>query len=98
MMLERALTQKSLAEKSGVPASSIASWLGKQSSLPNIEAACKIAKALECSVEDLVDLDSEYSEKVSYSKEEAQFIALYRRLNARQKFAALNFVKGMLAG
>lgn len=98
-MESKSLTQKSLAIKSGVPSSSIASWLGKQASLPNIEAAYKIAKALDCSIEELLGCDDELSndEKILLTNDEAHFVMLYRRLTERQKFAALNFVKGMLA-
>lgn len=102
LMNERNFTQKSLAEKSGVPSSSIASWLGKQASLPNIEAAAKIASALGCSVDYLLDRETDDASVVISSgspltQDEVRIMGLYRRLNRRQKEAAFNFLSGMLA-
>ena len=98
LMASRSLTQKSLAIKSGVPASSIASWLGKQASLPNIEAAYKIAKALDCSIEELLGFEDELdnNKRILLSNDEAHFVMLYRRLTERQKFAALIFLREYL--
>lgn len=98
LMASRSLTQKSLAIKSGVPASSIASWLGKQASLPNIEAAYKIAKALDCSIEELLGFEDELdnNKRILLSNDEAHFVMLYRRLTERQKFAALTFLREYL--
>ena len=67
LMNERNFTQKSLAERSGVPSSSIASWLGKQASLPNIEAAAKIASALGCSVDYLLDRETDDASVVRFA-------------------------------
>lgn len=48
------MTVSELSERSGVPYSSIASWLGERASLPNIDTVCLIADTLDCSIDYLV--------------------------------------------
>ena len=87
------MTVSELSERSGVPYSSIASWLGERAS---------IADTLDCSIDYLVGREDINGTIISsgehLSKDESAFLELYRQLSNRQKFAALNFVKGMLAG
>lgn len=102
ILRDNAMTVSELSERSGVPYSSIASWLGERASLPNIDTVCLIADTLDCSIDYLVGREDMNGTIISsgehLSKDESAFLELYRQLSNRQKFAALNFVKGMLAG
>ena len=56
MLKERQMTRGELAEKSGLTKAAISNYiLGKR--MPTLEAALAIAYALDCSMDDLVDLD-----------------------------------------
>lgn len=102
-LTEKNLSQKQLSEHTGIPASSIASWFGKQSSSPSIEAVVKIADYFGCTIDYLVGRESEdgvivVSESNEYTQNEKDLIEVFRQLSVRQQYAALGFMKGMLAG
>lgn len=102
-LTEKNLSQKQLSEHTGIPASSIASWFGKQSSSPSIEAVVKIADCFGCTIDYLVGRESEdgvivVSESNEYTQNEKDLIEVFRQLSVRQQYAALGFMKGMLEG
>lgn len=58
---ERGMTQRDLAEDSGVAASTISDYISKRQ-MPNIAAAINIAYALDMDITELVDFD----ERIDY--------------------------------
>lgn len=103
LMQERKWSQKQLSEISGIPSSSIGMWLGSRSSLPNIETASILADVFGCTIDYLVGRESEdgviiVSENNDYTQNEKDLIEVFRQLSVRQQYAALGFMKGMLAG
>lgn len=102
IMQEKNISQKQLSEYTGIPASSIASWFGKQSSSPSIDAVTKIADFFGCTIDYLVGRESEdgviiVSENNDYTQNEKDLIEVFRQLSIRQQYATLGFMKGMLA-
>lgn len=102
-LTEKNLSQKQLSEISGIPSSSIGMWLGSRSSLPNIETVAILADVFGCTIDYLVGRESEdgvivVSESNEYTQNEKDMIELFRQLSVRQQYAALGFMKGMLAG
>lgn len=102
ILRERNMTISDLAAKSGVPYSSISSWLGNRGSLPNVDTICLIADSLDCSIDFLVGREDDIGvvtieKKEILSPEENFLVESYRRCNRRQREAVQNFVRGLLA-
>ena len=98
---EQCITQQQLADQAGISRSNINTWESGKS-LPLPDGLIALADCFGCSIDYLLGRESEDGMIVlktdQYSDDEQEFIKLYRQLSNRQKFAALNFVKGMLAG
>lgn len=98
---EQGITQQQLADRAGISRSNINTWESGKS-LPLPDGLIALADCFGCTVDYLLGRESEEGMIVlktdQYSDDEQEFIKLYRRLSNRQKFAAINFVKGMLAG
>lgn len=98
---EQGITQQQLADRAGISRSNINTWESEKS-LPLPDGLIALADCFGCTVDYLLGRESEDGMIVlktdQYSDDEQEFIKLYRQLSNRQKFAALNFVKGMLAG
>lgn len=98
---EQGITQQQLADRAGISRSNINTWESGKS-LPLPDGLIALADCFGCTVDYLLGRESEEGMIVlktdQYSDDEQEFIKLYRQLSNRQKFAALNFVKGMLAG
>lgn len=98
---EQGITQQQLADRAGISRSNINTWESGKS-LPLPDGLIALADCFGCSIDYLLGRESEDGMIVlktdQYSDDEQEFIKLYRQLSNRQKFAALNFVKGMLAG
>lgn len=60
LLIEQNLTQKELSERTGIPASTIACWFGKQHSLPSLESAYLLSEALDCSIDYLVGKEVDF--------------------------------------
>ena len=96
------LTQTELAERTGLSQSNINTW-ERNRSLPLPDGLIALADCFGCSIDYLLGRETEegsviISHGIEISNDEQEFLKLYRQLSNRQKFAALNFVKGMLAG
>lgn len=97
LMQSAGISQKQLALSTGIPVSSIASWYGKQSSLPNIEYVAKLAQFFNCSIDYLAGVELEDGRKifdetvVKSSKSEIQTI--YDDLDEVKQRMALNYIK-----
>lgn len=95
------MTQMQLSDKTGLSQSNINTW-ERNRSLPLPDGLIALADCFGCSIDYLLGRESEegaviISHGIELSNDEQEFLKLYRRLTERQKFAALNFVKGMLA-
>ena len=102
LRMEQGITQQQLADQAGISRSNINTWESGKS-LPLPDGLIALANCLGCTVDYLLGRESEegsviISRGIELSNDEQEFIKLYRQLSNRQKFAALNFVKGMLAG
>lgn len=56
LLKESGMTQKELAEESGLTEASISQYINKRN-MPNAKAIVNLAYALDCSVDELVDFD-----------------------------------------
>lgn len=54
-LIERGMTKKELAEKSGVPLGTIDQWSRRLRKSPNVYQLYKVAQVLECHIEDLIE-------------------------------------------
>mgnify|MGYP005787230963 CR=1 FL=1 len=98
---EQCITQQQLADQAGISRSNINTWESGKS-LPLPDGLIALADCFGCSIDYLLGRETEegsviISHGIEISNDEQEFLKLYRRLSNRQKFAALNFVKGMLA-
>ena len=99
--MEQGITQQQLADQADISRSNINTGESGKS-LPLPDGLIALADCFGCTVDYLLGREREDGMIVlktdQYSDDEQEFIKLYRQLSNRQKFAALNFVKGMLAG
>lgn len=100
IMKQNSLTQKSLSEHTGIPASSIASWFGKQSSSPSIDAVGKIADFLNVTIDYLIGRESEDGTIIidggeNLSDAERELVAKYRGLSIKNKSMVLGYVSAL---
>ena len=95
-------TQQQVAVACGIKQGVYTNWeTGRYA--PNAENLARLADCFDCTVDYIIGRETEegsviISHGIELSNDEQEFIKLYRRLSNRQKFAAINFVKGMLAG
>lgn len=54
-LIELDMTKKELAERSGVPLGTIDQWTRRLRKSPNVYQLYKVAKVLECHIEDLIE-------------------------------------------
>ena len=54
-LIERGMTKKDLAEKSGVPLVTIDQWTRRLRKSPNVYQLYKVAQVLGCHIEDLIE-------------------------------------------
>lgn len=55
MLVDRGMTKKELAQKSGVPLPTIDQWTWRLRRNPNVYQLYKVAQVLECHIEDLIE-------------------------------------------
>lgn len=97
LMQSAGISQKQLALSTGIPVSSIASWYGKQSSLPNIDYVAKLAHFFGCSIDYLAGFELEdgrklYDQKIVEKKSEVQSV-FSKRLRGMRKSLGLTQVE-----
>lgn len=100
IMQEKNISQKQLSEYTGIPASSIASWFGKQSSSPSIDAVTKIADFFGCTIDYLVGRESEdgaivIQQSDSLSENEIKVLDMFRTLNVRRQGLAMVYIAAL---
>lgn len=95
-------TQEEICQVCGFKQGNYTSWeTGRYT--PTADNLIKLANYFGCSVDYLLGRESEdgvivVSESNEYTQNEKDLIELFRQLSVRQQYAALGFMKGMLAG
>jgi len=86
---------KELSAKTGIPVASLDCYLGTRATVPSVEAAFKIAQALQVSIEYLIVGENfNFSKKHTKLNREAQeLIKIIEKLNSAQCKAILNLIK-----
>ena len=56
-IIEMGMTKKELAEKSGVPLVTIDQWTRRLRKNPNVYQLAKVARVLDCHIEDIIELE-----------------------------------------
>ena len=85
---------KELSAKTGIPVATLDCYLGTRATMPSVEAAVKIAKALQVSVEYLVIGENFNNQKTHamLDREALELIRLVECFNSEQCKAVLNLV------
>lgn len=98
--IDNALTQKQitraeLSRQTGIPVTTIKSWIS--GTIPNAEAAYKVAHYLGVTVEWLVTgIDSESNTVVEkYTEQERELIDIFRNLDDRDKNAVITLAQSL---
>lgn len=55
MLVDKGMTKKELAQRSGVPLPTIDQWTRRLRKNPNVYQLYKVAQVLECHIEDLIE-------------------------------------------
>ena len=55
MLVDKGMTKKELAQRSGVPLPTIDQWTRRLRRNPNVYQLYKVAQVLECHIEDLIE-------------------------------------------
>jgi len=86
---------KELSAKTGVPVATLDCYLGARATVPSVEAAFKIAQALQVSLEYLIiGEDINFNKKhVKLNREMQELVKLIEQLNPDQCKAIFNLVK-----
>ncbi|MCM1166806.1 MAG: helix-turn-helix domain-containing protein [Lachnospiraceae bacterium] len=95
VLKERGITQKKLAEDTGISTGNISDWKSGKSS-PKPAALAKIAKYLGCSVDYLLGNDTPPRTNPANDENERNLIAGYRELNEDGQKLALIYVTEFL--
>lgn len=86
------MTVKELAFKTGISKRSIENYLSARASMPPADYACKIASALNTSVEDMV-----YGSKTPVpSAEDIKILELLRQVSVADKYAFLHLMESVV--
>lgn len=88
------MTLKELAYKTGISKRSLENYLNTRASMPPADYACKIASALNTTVEFLVLGADSFMEK-GFSSEDARIIMLLKRLSDTDKTAFLQLMESI---
>ena len=88
------LTVKELGAKTGIPVATLDCYLGARATVPSVEAAFKIAQALQVSVEYLVIGDASSSEKAQkkHFREAQKLVQIIENLSHEQCKVILNLI------
>lgn len=85
---------KELSEKTGISVNTLRNYINKHDALPNIDSAVKIAKALNITVEELVEGRKNKSE---FQKTEivAKFISIFINLTENDRKSVMALLEEM---
>lgn len=65
LLLEKGMSRSELARQSGVPVHTIEGWAVRRRTKPDVYQLYKVARVLECHIEDLLEPDRYLTEKES---------------------------------
>ena len=85
---------KELSEKTGISVNTLRNYINKHDALPNIDSAVKIAKALNITVEELVEgrkLKNEFQK----SEQAAKFLSIFIQLSENDKKSVIALLEEM---
>ncbi len=88
------ITLKELSYKTGISKRSLENYLNARASMPPADYACKIAVALNTTVEALV-LGDEVAAAKSYSAEDVKILALLKQVSVADKSAFLHLMESI---
>lgn len=89
------MTVKELAYKTGISKRSIENYLNARSSMPPADYACKIATALNTTVEYLVTGKEKLNDEKSYKSESFVISKMIAALSETDKSAVVQIVKSL---
>lgn len=89
------ITVKELAFRSGISKRSIENYLNARASMPPADYACKIAKVLNTTVEQLVGLEDSPNVHTQEQIEASRLYALIKRLSNEDKTAVLQIINSL---
>ena len=95
LLSQNKLKRIDLVKATGIGESTIRAWI--KGSVPSAEAAYKVAKYLNVTVEWLVTgiKDKSSTELIMYTEQERELIEIFRHLDERDKNAVLTIAKGL---
>ncbi|MBO4386364.1 MAG: helix-turn-helix transcriptional regulator [Treponema sp.] len=85
---------KELSEKTGISVNTLRNYINNHDALPNIDSAVKIAKALNITVEELVEgrkLKNEFQK----SEQAAKFLSIFIQLSENDKKSVIALLEEM---
>ncbi len=85
---------KELSEKTGISVNTLRNYINNHDALPNIDSAVKIAKALNISVEELVEgrkLKNEFQK----SEQATKFLSIFVQLSENDKKSVIALLEEM---
>ncbi|HBB15108.1 MAG TPA: XRE family transcriptional regulator [Treponema sp.] len=85
---------KELSEKTGISVNTLRNYINNHDALPNIDSAVKIAKALNISVEELVEgrkLKNEFQK----SEQATKFLSIFIQLSENDKKSVIALLEEM---
>lgn len=88
---------KELSARTGIPVASLDCYLSARATVPSVEAAVKIARALRVSVEHLAIGENQAAEKTlaRFGREAREIITFIERLSPEQCRAILTLIKSL---
>ncbi|MDR2965296.1 MAG: helix-turn-helix domain-containing protein [Treponema sp.] len=87
------ITIKELSVKTGIPVATLDCYLGSRATIPSVDAAIKIAQALQVSVEYLVIGENANQPQIKSSREAQEISDWIKTLNAEQCKTILKLIK-----
>ena len=87
------ITIKELSAKTGIPVATLDCYLGARATVPSVDAAVKIAQALQVSVEHLVIGENENKTRNKSSREALEISRWAETLNTEQCKTILKLIK-----
>ncbi|MBQ2354644.1 MAG: helix-turn-helix transcriptional regulator [Treponema sp.] len=85
---------KELSEKTGISVNTLRNYINNHDALPNIDSAVKIAKALNISVEELVE-GRKYKNEFQKSEQATKFLSIFIQLSENDKKSVIALLEEM---
>ena len=92
------ITAKELAQKAKIPYQTLENYLNSRATIPPADYACRIAKVLNTSVENLLGDDGVSGTMTEEKKQDKHILTLISRLTPENKKAVLQVLTTMVRG